>query len=85
MLLVKKDVLKISCITGNVHVLHRLRLFIFFHKNVVNKKLLLLKKLRKFITGFLRPTKADKSYNFNILIFTQAHYLLYLVCVDLLC
>ena len=57
----------------------------FPYKEVVYKKgsVWLLKMLRKFSAGFLKPKKVDKL-TFEIHIFMLAYHIFCLICIDLL-
>ena len=58
----------------------------FLHENDFKENYTrLLKKIRKFTAGFLRPKNLNKSNNFRILIFTQEYHLFYLIWADFLC
>ena len=54
----------------------------FFHKTVRYKNVELI-KFGKFIIRFLIPKEVDKSYPFEIPIFTQENLRCCLICVDL--
>ena len=43
----------------------------------------LLRKIRNFCTGLLRPKEVDKSYTFKIPVFTQSNHPFFLSCINL--
>ena len=63
----------------------RISIHIFYKKvGLLEISTRLLKKVRKFSAGFLRPRKVDRSCAFKIQIFTQDNQRCYLICTDFL-